>query len=187
VAAFVLWVSAAGCGVPNDQNAHSVEIGNFVEDVERLSLAAQAPGDTGEGARISVYMINTAELSLVPVTRTAPYYSLEQIMKQLFFGPTGSETNEGIRSSISSRTRVREVDISNGEAKIDVSSPLTDSGGFEVVLALAQIVMTASQVRGVESVRLFLDGTQVLDAPRQDGTSTSEPLTREDYEQLLTK
>lgn len=182
LAVVALVVGGAACGVPNDNQAHRVEIGSFVQDVERLSLAAQVPEDTGEGARISVYMIRRDELKLQPVPRTAPYYSLEQIMKQLFFGPAAPESTDGLRTAISSRTRVRDVDISNGLATIDVQSPLTDSGGFEVVLALAQIVLTASQVRGVEAVRLALDGIPLLDAPTQDGTSTSDPLTRADYE-----
>lgn len=185
VALGTLLLGAAGCGIPNDHEAHSVEIGNFVREVEALSLTAQAPEASGDGAPISVFMIDAAELELVPVPRTAPYYSLEQIMKQLFAGTEGSENKDGLRTAISSRTRVREVRISNGLATIDVQSPLTDSVGYDQVLALAQIVLTATQVRGVEGVRLALDGIELGDAPTQDGTSTSEPLTRQDYESFL--
>lgn len=183
--ALVLALMAGGCGIPNDRTAHNVEIGTFVEDVERLSLTAEVPEEPGAGAPISVYMIDAAELRLVPVPRTAPYYSLEQILKQLFSGPAASESAEGLRTAISARTRVREVNISNGLATIDVQSPLTDVSGYDNVLALAQIVLTAGQVRGVERVRLALDGIPLRDAPTQDGTSTSDPLTAKDYAKFL--
>jgi hypothetical protein len=50
---------------------------------------------------------------------------------------------------------------------------------------VAQIVLTATNVIGINSVRLTLSGDPV-EAPLPDGELTSEPLTAEDYAVFLT-
>jgi spore germination protein GerM len=184
----VVTVLAAGCGVPNDHDAHVVEIGSFVADVEQ-GLTAQPPVDDDDGAVISVYMIAPgAGRHLVAVERIVPYPSLELIMKHLFQGPVGDEWAKEVRSAISTQARVRDVIIFDGQATIDIDGPLTDLlGGFEIILALAQIVGTATEVPGIDRVRLQLDGEEMTDALTEDGTSTSGALTRKDYANLLPK
>ena len=50
--------------------------------------------------------------------------------------------------------------------------------------AVAQIVLTATSVPGVDAVLLTLDGDPV-EAPLPSGELTSAPLTETDYEPLL--
>jgi len=56
-------------------------------------------------------------------------------------------------------------------------------GGQEQILALAQVVLTATSVAGVADVRFTLED-QPVDIPRGDGTLSSGPLTTRDYASL---
>ena len=184
--AAVVFLTGA-CGIPVDHDAHVVEIGNFVREVER-GLTAQNPIDDRDGAPITVYMIAPGqELRLVAMERIAPYLSIDQILKQLLFGPAGDEWSRGIRSAISSQAKLRNVVIVDGQAFIDIQRPLVETLGTDYILALAQIVVTATEVPGINRVRLSLDEVDLSDAPTDDGTSTSGALTRKDYASFLPK
>ena len=57
-------------------------------------------------------------------------------------------------------------------------------GGQEQILAVAQVVLTATAVPGVERVRFLLEG-EAVEVPRADGTLTSDSLQAADYQGLL--
>jgi spore germination protein GerM len=67
---------------------------------------------------------------------------------------------------------------------VDLTAALVEVGGQEQILAVAQIVLTATAVPDVARVRLLLEG-QAVEIPRADGTLTSDTLRSTDYEALL--
>ena len=68
-------------------------------------------------------------------------------------------------------------------AIVDLTAALVEVGGQEQILAVAQIVLTATSVPGIAQVRLLLEG-QAVEMPRADGTLTADTLRAADFEVL---
>jgi spore germination protein GerM len=93
------------------------------------------------------------------------------------------EAAAGVRTAISNQTRLLSVRIQSAVATIDLSGDFAAIGGRDQILAVAQLVYTATAAQGVLGVRLSLDGKPV-EVPRGDGTLTQDPLNPADYSAL---
>jgi spore germination protein GerM len=101
----------------------------------------------------------------------------------LITGPTEAELGAGMRTAISPQTQLHSVAVNGTTAVIDVTSAFVEVAGQEQILALAQVVLTATTVPGITEVRFALEG-QPVDVPRADGTLSSGPLSATDYAAL---
>jgi spore germination protein GerM len=81
---------------------------------------------------------------------------------------------------VTNQTRLLSVRVQSGVATIDLSGDFAGIGGQEQILALAQLVYTATAAQGVLGVRLSLD-SKAVEVPRGDGTLSQEPLGPADY------
>jgi spore germination protein GerM len=79
---------------------------------------------------------------------------------------------------------VRRVALRAGTAHADLQPALSNLGGTEQLLAIAQLVCTLTHRPGVGLVSFTLDGAPV-DVPRGDGSLTAGPVSRDDYADLL--
>jgi len=77
------------------------------------------------------------------------------------------------------------ADLSGATATIDLGGAAEAPSGQESRRAVAQIVLTATSLPGVDAVLLTRAGQRV-DAPLPSGQLTSRPLTDDDYQPLLT-
>jgi len=71
-----------------------------------------------------------------------------------------------------------------GELRVDVSSELGELSGEALVAAVAQLVFTASELDGVQSVKILIDGAD-QQWPAGNGELQSLPLTIYDYPGLV--
>jgi hypothetical protein len=76
------------------------------------------------------------------------------------------------------------VTVEAGLASVAVGGEVLESGRSDLVLALAQVVVTLDALPEVVGVQ-FLSEDQVLAAPRADGAISRVPLTTDDYRSLL--
>jgi spore germination protein GerM len=106
---------------------------------------------------------------------------VQAALEVLFSGPTEAELAAGLRTAISSQTNVRSIRTEGSTAVIDLTTTFVEVGGEEQILALAQIVLTATATPGITDVRFELEG-QAVEVPRADGTLSSGPLRATDYE-----
>lgn len=103
------------------------------------------------------------------------------ILEVLFKGPTGDETEQGLRSSIPiGLSVVGDPKFEQGTVLVDLSDELTASFGDNLVNTLAQIVWTLCERPGTRQVRILVEGRQ-LSWPRADGTVVDRPLTPFDF------
>ena len=109
---------------------------------------------------------------------------LEFLLTTLAEGPTGTERNEQLSTALPPEARLTLAELSDGAATIDIDGPAEAPSGWASRRAVAQIVLTATSVPGVDAVRLTLSGEPV-EAPLPSGELTSEPLTAADYAALL--
>jgi hypothetical protein len=168
-------VLLAGCGIPADRHPVAVPGG-----VVRPALGPTATTPTPE-TRATVFFVQAEQL--VPVARSTTRPDLQAVLDVLFIGPTETELAAGLRTAISNQTTVRSVRTYASTVVIDLTTTFVEVGGPEQILALGQIVLTATATPGVTDVRFQLEG-QPVEVPRADGTLSSGPLSANDYESL---
>lgn len=182
-----LVVLATACGVPNDSAPREIDAQNVP-----FSLLAPTGGATSTTApsalapmsRVTIYLAD-AEGDLVPVQREvqAPG-TLRKAIEVLLRGPTTDEADT-LRTAITSATRLLHISgPEDGLVIIDLSHQLLDVTGRQQILALAQVVYTATSRRNVERVLFRIDG-EPIEVPTGDGTLTAEPLDRLRYSELI--
>ncbi len=94
------------------------------------------------------------------------------------------ETNADLRTAIPSSTRLLKAAPNNNIVTIDVTPNLAALSGSTLVDAIGQIVLTATGVTGVTGVLITI-GDEPHPWPLPDGSTSTEPLERSDYESLL--
>ncbi|WP_167761509.1 GerMN domain-containing protein [Blastococcus sp. CT_GayMR19] len=110
---------------------------------------------------------------------------LADLLAQLEAGPSAAEQEEELSSVLTPEVRLLLTDLSQRTATIDISLPSGAPSGGASRRAVAQLVLTATSVTGVDAVRLTIDGDPV-EAPLPTGELTSAPLTARDYAVFVT-
>ena len=173
-------VVLAGCGVATDDGPRALPRGDV--PFELLAPSTTTVSSTTPVAvttEVPVYLVGTGRLTVVRRLVESPP-SLFRAIESLLAGPTAEEAGAGLRSAVTNQTRLLSVRVQSGVATIDLSGEFAAIGGQEQILALAQLVYTATAAQGVLGVRLSLDG-KAVEVPRDDGTLTQEPLGPADY------
>jgi germination protein M len=88
-----------------------------------------------------------------------PGSTVAAALRALLAGPTTTEKAQGIKSQIPSRTPLRRVSVVRGVATVDLGIRFASGSSAESLTArVAQLVLTATRVRGVRAVRLLVKG-----------------------------
>lgn len=169
-------LALAACGIP-------VEGEPEVVDVE---LGVPVESDTpapGELAAVSIYLVRNE--NLVHVTRDLPSpSSLTSIFGSLLGRVTDEEREANLRTAIPPGTETISLTEDGSVLRIDLNSEFAAVGGEEEILAVAQIVLTATSVEGVDLVAFQLEGVPT-DVPVADGALSVDPVGAEDYAALI--
>lgn len=174
----------AGCGVPTGGEPSTIP----PTDVP-YGLAAPSPSVTPtappeanvDGSRVHWL---TTDGTLVPrvreVSGTTRRERLSYLLEQLAAGPTRDERDEQLSTSLPPEVRLSVTGLEGGTATIDLDSSAQAPAGVSGRRAVAQIVLTATSVPGVDAVLLELAG-EPIEAPLPAGELTTGPLTAQDY------
>lgn len=121
--------------------------------------------------------------NMIYVERERPTIEIPLVIAidQLMAGPNDQESAKGITSEIPQGTRARNVDIEGDTAIIDMNSTLHNYTGnaTDVKRLLAQIVFTATDVKGVKQVILKLQGSDQFTIGSENYL-IDHPLTKDD-------
>ncbi len=172
VAALVM--AACGISVDGAPEPISVDLGDpgGIEEATGPELEA-----------VSIYLVRDDQL--VHVTRDLPSpATLETILESLVSGETEPEDRAGLRSSIPVGTVLLAIRVDEGVAHVNLSSDFAAVGGEQELLAVAQVVLTASRFDGVDGVVFELDGVRT-DVPLPSGALATDPVTQDDYGELV--
>ena len=177
---------ASACGVPSDDQPREIAAQNVPFSL--LAPTAEATSTTVPAANamahVTIYLAD-AEGNLVSVQRdvSAPG-TVRKALVALLGGPTPDEADR-LHTAITSATKLLDLDgPANGLVTIDLSRQVLDITGKQQIIALAQVVYTATSRRNVERVLFRVDG-KPKEVPTGDGTLTAEPLTRLSYSELV--
>ena len=170
---------AAACGIPSDGTAHPLPAG-AIPSVIPPTTAATIPASPGsEGG---VIFLSDGD-QLVAVATLDPVTSPTAALTDLLQWP--QRASGRYRSAINERTRLlAPVYVEGGVAIVSLSAEFVDVAARQELIAVAQVVFTATAVAGVRAVRFVVDGN-ALEVPRGDGRLVTRPVGRDDYPRLL--
>ena len=101
-------------------------------------------------------------------------------MKALFEGPNTAELQDLLRSAIPPGTRVLDVSRNGGVLTVNLSNELQQLTGEALIAGVAEIVLTGTEITGVSSVSIEIDGVP-QQWPAGSNELQSRPLTRYDF------
>lgn len=181
--ALVLLGAATGCGVPTGGPPETIPPADVPAALSSAPAAttppATAPPAVGQPA---VYLLDGEDV-LVPRSRPVGGDVRDQVaelLDELAAGPSAAERDEGLTTAVPAQARLDLAQLSEGTATVELSSGSDAATGQESRRVVAQIVLTATSLPGVDSVLLSQDGAPV-EAPLPDGELTTRPLTAADY------
>jgi len=179
--------AVVACAVPSDSEPRAIETRNVPFGL--LSPTAEATTTTQPSAftattRVTIYLTNAdGQLRSVRRQVTAPA-TVERSITALLGGPTEDESDR-LSTAITSDTELLGVQgPEDGLVVLDLSRELLSITGRQQILALAQVVWTATALPLVDRVLFEFDG-ELVEVQDENGTLTSSPLGRLSYRSLL--
>lgn len=163
-----------------------------IEDIDPLSLPARllatsppspAPSADPTTSGVGTYFLQDATLRLAArtVTATSRITALQELLDNLAAGPDASDRRRGLSTALPPTTRLTVTRLDGGLATVDLTFGQVPP---DQTTAIAQIVLTATSLPGVNRLLLTFDG-KPLEAPLASGAQTDRPLTRSDYLPML--
>lgn len=173
---FVAVLCASACGVPVEA------------EPEVIMLEMDPPPEIEQPlledlASVSIYLVR--DESLVHATRDLPAPAEpDVILASLFEGLTDPERRADLRTSIPPGSQVLDITEDGSVLRLNLSRDFAAVGGEEEIQAVAQVVLTATSIEGVELVAFELEGVPT-DVPVANGALSVEPVGSHDYVELL--
>ncbi|MEX2254376.1 MAG: GerMN domain-containing protein [Acidimicrobiia bacterium] len=175
-------VCSAGCGVSEQSRPDPIDRADVPFQL-LASTTSPSPTTTLNGpVAFPVALVDGDGLVLVERAVDPPLVP-RVALESLLEGPTASETAEGLSTAIPAGAGIGAVRQKGGLLTIELGRTVRGAGPDEIQ-AIGQLVLTATAVAGVERVR-FRVGGEPVQVPIGDGTISSGPVRRTDYERLL--
>ncbi|MFM8310274.1 MAG: GerMN domain-containing protein, partial [Ilumatobacteraceae bacterium] len=160
-----LLVAASGIlvgAVPSACAIASEDVARDIPVLQQVELGVDSGSQAGEAAgqaRIYLLVPDAAgdATAITAVSRDVDE-SPAALLGALLAGPNDDELDGQLRTAIPDGTVLRSAQLRSGTLVVDVSATLLELSDDSLVAALAQIVFTATEVAGVRSVRVLVDG-----------------------------
>ena len=173
----------AGCGLGPTSEVRDIDPLSLPPRLLATPAPTTAPADPVRSG-VGVYFLRDTILRLSP--RTVPAGSgrsaLQDLLTSLAAGPDAADRERGLSTALPPTTRLTVTALDGDLATVDLSFGQVPP---DQTTAIAQIVLTATSLRGVSRLLLTIDG-KPLQAPLASGAQTGRPLTRSDYLDKLT-
>lgn len=187
-----LTLMAVGCA---DRGAGS--LGPVADGPSPGATDGASPGETpvattgpepGRTMSYEVWFVQGDDPWLFVTERTEPFDPAvgAAALTSLFDGPTEAERSVGVSTAVPEDTELLSLSIEDGLATADLSGEYESGGGSaSMFLRLAQLTYTLTQFESVDEVIFTLDGQPVGEFFSEAGIVIDDPMTREDWEELL--
>ena len=177
-------LGTAACGVPTGGAPTTIAPSDVPYGLAApTSPPSAAPSSVPQDEAGWAYLVGPDQ-ALVPRARDtgtgSPTERLGELLSGLAAGPTEEEQARGLSTALPQGLELAVTGIDGATATIDLSGAATLPSGAESRRAVAQIVLTATSLAGVQAVLLTSDGEPV-EAPLPSGELTDLPLFPADY------
>jgi hypothetical protein len=166
-----------GCTIAPDASPRDVPAEERTLLISDASEGAETAGD----ARI--YLVAPADSGQQRQLRSVQRDSVllpDAVLGTLFNGPNQSELDSRLVTQIPSRTELLSTRLVGETLFVDISEEILELTGEALTLAVAQIVFTANEIPGVQTVRLRVNGED-QSWPRGDGQPRSGSIRTFDF------
>lgn len=180
-------VTAAACSLGPQEEPRLLDLPAADQE---LPIGGGADADlTDTVAFIATIYLVADNDRLVPVAREITSDrgrdgQMRAVLRALVDGPTDAEADSGLRSAVPPATEVLDSSTAGTTVTIDLSSSFASIGGQSELLAVGQLVVTATTFPGVQALNLRLDGTPI-DVPLPNGALTDQAVTLRQFSTLL--
>lgn len=174
-------VATAGCGVQSDATARDLSVSRVPYGLLEAAptTTTSAPTPSVPRADVLVYFIKDDRMISKLRQVNAPA-TVAKALTALVFGVQEDELADGVRSAIDPTAAIQARSLDPATVQVDLSSEFATGSSSEQVLALAQVVYTATALPGVTGVRFTLDGVPI-EVPTGSGSLTSDAVGREAF------
>ncbi len=170
----------AGCAIKTEESYRDVPV------LDRTLGASAASGDAEAEGASRIYLAALTEAGdrrLRSVQRDVVGDDLA-VLESLFRGPNDDEVAKQLSSIIPSTAEVIDARSVGDILIVDVTSDITELTTDSLIFAVAQIVYTASEIDGIDAVRLRVDGAPFT-WPLGNGEPSTGVLRTYDYPALI--
>ena len=176
----------AGCGVPRDSAPRAVPAGQVDPRLLAESSSTPTPSPTGGFTYRVAFVTPDDTLQLIPhrISPAPSRQQVQQLLDTLATGPDSAEHAHGLSTALPSDATLSLIDLTNGQAVVDIKAGTKDPDARRLPLSVAQVVLTLTSHPAVHAVSIFSDG-QPVEAPLADGFIAHRPLTAADYRSFL--
>ena len=123
--------------------------------------ALTAPSTNPTLVDVRIYLLRDERLAVTHRQVEGPAV-LRNALAELLEGPTDSERAAGLHTEIPHGTTLRDLNLANGLATVDLSRDYERGGGtLSMTARLAQVIFTATQFDNADEVLFWLDGAPV--------------------------
>jgi len=175
--ALVAWTSVS-CGFPTENSSSPLP--------DNVSTSGDSSATTDMALRteeIFVWFVSDSLLVQLPRQVSGPA-DASSVVAVVAAGVSSFESDRGYRSALPDPEMVDGAESARGTATVSLSSAFADVPTGDQVLALGQLVLSITELRGLGRVRFQIDGEPVA-VPLPDGTSTDDAVTRDDFAALV--
>ncbi len=172
----------AACGISTDDNPRDIR----AAEQEQLGIASD-PGAGAATGTARVYLLApeaTGQSNVLQAVARDVDETATEVLTALFAGPNVDELDSQYRTALPAGVALLSAGRRGAVLRVDVSPELGQLSGDVLVAAVAQIVFTASELDGVQSVSILIDGVAQR-WPAGNGELQSEPLTVYDFPALV--
>lgn len=135
---------------------------------------------------VRIYLLRGERLAVTHRQVAGPAV-LRNAFAELLEGPTDSERAAGLHTEIPDGTTLRDLNLADGLATVDLSGDYERGGGtLSMSARLAQVIFTATQFDNVDEVLFWLDGAPV-EFFGGEGIVLRDAQQRRDVDWALTK
>lgn len=174
---------AGACGVASQDEARRADPKDVPFGLLAPTSTTLPPRGGAATSAVNVCLVR-ADAVMVVTRHIEPEPSVHSVIELVEAGPLSEpESSSGLRTEVPAGS-VRDVELTGGVATVSLTRAFADVEADAQLLAIGQLVCTLTARPGTGQVRFTLDGTDI-DVPRQDGSLTAEPVTRDDYRDLI--
>jgi hypothetical protein len=188
-AAVAFCLVGSACGVPTGGEPRTIAASDVPFGLAEPSPTASAEPSAepvGDPSRLFLVAVDDALVGLArDLEGSTGQERLADLLAQLAAGPTNAERDQQLSTALPPDVRLTVGEVSEGTATIDIGVSAQAPSGVAGRRAVAQIVLTATSLPGIDAVRLTFAGDPV-EAPLPSGELRSAPLTAADYADFLT-
>lgn len=166
MATAVVIAAVTGCGLAPEKRPRPI-LDRAITDLVAPAPKTATPSSGGAELQASLYFVRGERLEQITVPAGNGQVTRERAITLLLNGPP--RDRKGLTSSIPPGTTLRRATRTGSTLRIDLSGEIKSIGAGTATAAYAQLVFTALDLPGVQSVRFAIEGDDI-DAPTDDGS-----------------